>query len=250
MLLRILALALVCLAGSVAGPVAGDERLARLHAPDELVETGVLRHALPRFSLKTQTRVELVEDPAAADLVLGETGQPLFSGLGKTWKLELRNPDHPAAQKLAAWLSSDVGRRTVQTFAPDGTPIFGAPAEAEREVAVLETDGDAELGHRVSRAKCIRCHAVDDETRGWGIGSTPSFGILRALPDWEERFSAFYVLNPHPAFTQIAEVTPPFPADRPSPIAPIELTLDELEALMAYVTAMPAADLGRPLVHQ
>jgi hypothetical protein len=74
--------------------------------------------------------------------------------------------------------------------------------------------------------------------------------VLRALPDWEQRFAAFYVLNPHPAFTQIADVTDPFPIDRPSPIAPIELDLDELEALMAYVTAMPAADLGDPLEHQ
>ena len=74
--------------------------------------------------------------------------------------------------------------------------------------------------------------------------------MLRSLGDWEERFGAFYVLNPHPAFTQIPEVTAPFPIDRPSPIAPIELSIEELEAVMAYVALLDAADLGAPLVAQ
>jgi hypothetical protein len=120
----------------------------------------------------------------------------------------------------------------------------------EAAQVVLAMEGDAELGHAVSRAKCTRCHAVDEATRGWGIGSTPSFGILRALPDWEERFTAFYALKPHAAFTQITDLTEPFPVSRPSPIAPIALTLDEFDALIAYVAAMQAADLGAPLKHQ
>lgn len=74
--------------------------------------------------------------------------------------------------------------------------------------------------------------------------------MLRSLPDWEERFAAFYALNPHPSFTIIEDVTPPFPADRPPPLVPIRLTLDEVEAVLAYVTAMDAAELGAPLVHQ
>ena len=117
-------------------------------------------------------------------------------------------------------------------------------------VVEVALDGDAELGHKVSREKCTRCHAVDSATKGWGIGSTPSFGVLRSLDDWEGRFAAFYALNPHPAFTQIEDITEPFPMDRPSPIAPIELTFDELQAMLAYVAAMPAADLGKPLDHQ
>ena len=80
-----------------------------------------------------------------------------------------------------------------------------------------------------------------------GIGSTPSFFVLRALKDWDIRFQTFYSLNPHPSFTQIAEVTEPFPVDRPSPIVPVELTLDEFDAILAYVSALKPADLGAPL---
>ncbi len=74
--------------------------------------------------------------------------------------------------------------------------------------------------------------------------------MLRAFADWESRFSAFYVLNPHPSFTQIAEVTAPFPLHRPSPIVPVEMTLEEVEAVVAYVAALAAAGLGPALEHQ
>lgn len=227
-----------------------DDRLVRLHAPQALDDSGVLKFILPRFTLKTQVRIERVEDPDSADLTLGDTGRAIFSGLGQTWQMDVRSPDHEGTARLADWLLSDIGQRTVASFAPDGEALFGPPGAVVQETVEVSIDGDAEIGHRVSREKCTRCHAVDAATKGWGIGSTPSFSVLRALPDWEERFSTFYVLNPHPAFTQITDLTAPFPINRPSPIAPIELDFDELEALMAYVAAMDAADLGRPLQHQ
>jgi hypothetical protein len=83
-----------------------------------------------------------------------------------------------------------------------------------------------------------------------GIGSTPSFSVLRSLPDWSDRFSVFYVLNPHPSFTVIDGVTPPFATNRPPPIAPVVLTLDDLEDVLAYVAGLKPADLGAPLRHQ
>lgn len=86
--------------------------------------------------------------------------------------------------------------------------------------------------------KCGRCHVIGDLNKYGGIGSTPSFRALRGFDDWRERFSVFYTLNPHPAFTQVAGVTPPFPASRPSPIAPIEVTTDEIERFTAYVQDM------------
>ena len=245
MLLRVLILMFVC------GPamVLANDRLVRMHADAALTDSGLLKHILPRFTLKTQVRIEQVarED---AHVVLGTEGRPVFTGLQRTWKIDVRAPDHPGTAKLVDWLTGDVGQRTVASFAPDGTALFGPPEDTAPEVVEVSLDGDAEAGHKLSRTQCSRCHAVDEATRGRGIGSTPSFGILRALPDWEERFSAFYALNPHPAFTQIADVTPPFPIDRPSPIAPVELSLEDLEALMAYVASMPAADLGKPLDHQ
>ncbi len=229
---------------------AADDRPVRLAAPQALVETGLLKHALPRFTLKTQVRVELVAVDSGADMVLGDAGRALFQGPNQLWRLDVLTPDHPGTKRLADWLLSEVGQRTIASYAPDGAPLFGPPGAVEEVVVEVTADENAELGHEVSLNKCTRCHAVDAATSGWGIGSTPSFGVLRALPDWEERFAAFYVLNPHPAFTQIEDVTPPFPIDRPSPIAPMELTLEELQAVLAYVAAMPAADLGQPLAHQ
>lgn len=83
-----------------------------------------------------------------------------------------------------------------------------------------------------------------------GIGSAPSFAVMRSFADWDSRFSAFFALKPHPAFTQVEGVTDPFPPELPPAIAPIELTLEELEAIVAYVAALPPADLGKPLEHQ
>jgi hypothetical protein len=226
-----------------------DDRLVRLHAPEALVETGLLKHILPRFSLKTQVRVELVS-AGNAQLVLGDGGRPLFEGAGQVWKMDVPGAGHAGTDKLAAWLTSDIGARTIQGYAPDGEALFGPPEIEETVVAVLDYDGDAVLGHEVAVVKCARCHAVDDRTRWSSIGSTPSFAVLRTFEDWEGRFFAFYVLKPHAAFTQITDVTQPFPENRPSPIAPIELTLDEVDALVAYVAGIQAADLGKPLAHQ
>lgn len=233
-------------------PEAGlaEERLVRLYAPPELVETGLMQHLLPRFSLKTQIRVELVGTPDEADLRLGGEGQALFEGAGQVWHMERQGAGGAAVDRFTDWLGSDVGRNTVTGFAPDGAALFSLPSQTQVAAIALETDGDAALGRSVSREKCTRCHAVDEDSRMAGIGSTPSFGVLRSLADWQNRFAAFYALNPHPAFTVIEDVTPPFPDNRPPPIAPIQLTLDEVEAVLAFVAAMEATDLGAPLNHQ
>lgn len=228
---------------------AAEDRLVRLHAPQTLVDTGLMQYILPRFSLKTQVRVELVA-PDQAQLILGNDGRALFMGVGQVWHMDVPGAGHLGTDRFADWLTSDIGARTIQSFAPEGTPLFGPPDEEGKVTAVLEYDGDADEGHTVALSKCTRCHAVDDATLWSSIGSTPSFAVLRTFEDWENRFTIFYVLKPHAAFTQITDVTDPFPPDRPSPIAPIELSLDEVEALVAYVAALPAADLGQPLAHQ
>ena len=231
-------------------PVWADDRLVRLYAPPALVETGLMKHILPRFSLKTGIRVELTETAGVANMRLGDNGRAMFEGAGQIWRMAVVTPDHPGTDKFAAWLGGDVGQRTITSFAPDGTALFSPPSDTPVEVVAVLPDGDAELGYQLSRTNCGRCHAVDEAGRMNDIGSTPSFFVLRAFDDWQDRFGAFYALRPHPAFTQIEEVTPPFPQDRPSPIVPIEMTLDELEAVMAYVAALQAADLGKPLEHQ
>lgn len=229
---------------------AAEDRLVRLHAPATLIETGLFDYILPRFTLKHRVRVELVDSPDSAHMTLGTDGQPLFTGPAQTWAMQVHSPDHPGTATLADWLTGEVGRNTVLAYAPGGDPLFSKAEPRKADTAAVTYSGDPALGLKVSKTKCTRCHAVDDSTRMAGIGSTPSFAVLRGLPDWEQRFAAFYALNPHPSFTQIADVTPPFDETRPSPIAPIEMTLDEVDAIMAYVAAMKAADLGAPLQHQ
>jgi mono/diheme cytochrome c family protein len=235
----------------LAAPVAlADDRLVRLYAPQALVNTGVFDYVLPRFSLKTQVRVTLTDSATEADMVLGAEGRPVFAGLGQNWAALLPDADHAAGARLSDWLASDVGQRTVASFAPDDEPLFGPPEAVAQAIATLDLDGDPVTGRAVSRAKCTRCHAVDDQTSWSSIGSTPSFAVLRSLPDWQDRFVAFYALAPHPAFMVVQDVTPPFPEDRPPPIVPVAMTLDELDHLMAYVAEMAPADLGAPLKHQ
>lgn len=222
-----------------------EDRLVRLYAPAALADTGVIDHFRPRFTLKTQVRIEEVSAPEAADFVLGAEGRAVFDGLGQTWAVSVQ--DTPATQKLLDWMTSEVGQRTILGFAPDGVAIFTAPTVQAKARETVEMDGAAIAGHAVSRAKCARCHAVDEATRKTTIGSTPSFHVLKIFPDWEERFTAFYILKPHGAFTQIEGVTDPFPPERPSPISPVTLTIDELDAIVAYMAALAPADLGKPL---
>ncbi len=223
-----------------------QDRAVRLFAPEPLVASGLLDYILPRFRLKTQVQVEVVNDPAAAQMVLGEDGTPLFEGAGAVWSMQVTDQTEWTA-KLADWLTGEVGRNTVTSYAPEGEALFTLPKPKEREVAAFVPDGDAALGLEVSRLKCGRCHAVEEGGALRSIGSTPSFMVMRAFPDWVDRFMGFYALNPHPAFTQIEGVSPPFDEARPSPIVPMEMTLDEVDAVLAYVAAMEAADLGAPL---
>ncbi|RMF35698.1 MAG: hypothetical protein D6754_12750 [Alphaproteobacteria bacterium] len=237
-LVVILALCLVTPAAARA-----DEKRVQLYAPRVLVDSGLLKYILPRFSLKHGVRVTLVEDQTAADMVLGEAGKALFQGLGRVWRMQIRSRGHKGTERLAAWLQSEVGQRAINSFAPGGTALFGpAEEDAPQEVA-LTLDGDAKLGLKVSRSKCSRCHRVDDRRGIFGIGSTPSFAVLRSLADWQERFSSFYTRNPHPSFTIIEDITPPFPENRPPPLVPLEMTVEELEAVLAYVAGIPPATL-------
>ncbi|MEM9796554.1 MAG: c-type cytochrome [Pseudomonadota bacterium] len=236
---------LLCLTGrgwAADGPV-------RLGVPEVLVASGLMAHLLPRFALKTQLRVEVVPEGAPADLILGAEGVAVFADQVRMWHLS-EPGDHDGAARFAQWLTSDVGRNTVTSYAPGGAALFTLPVAGAAPVADIAHDGDAALGLIVSRTHCGRCHAVEPGGQIKSIGSSPSFAVLKSLDDWAARFEAFYALNPHPSFTQIPDVTPPFPEDRPPPIAPMALTLEELEAIVAYVAALDAADLGSPLRHQ
>lgn len=243
--MRVLVLILTLLPGLAMA----DDKQVVFYAPPALIESGLIKHIAPRFSLKTQVRVEIVDDPAQAEVVLGTDGRALFSGLGQTWHVDVRS-DAKGAQRFADWLTSQVGSRTIQSFAPEGETLFTEPRLQKTVVAEVEMTGDAVAGQEASWTKCGRCHVTERDRGGFGIGSTPSFFVMRSFEDWQSRFAGFYTLRPHAAFTQLEGVTDPFPIDRPSPIAPIELTLDDLEAILAYVAVLDPADLGEPLIHQ
>lgn len=229
-------------------PASAQDNTVTLAVPDDLADTGLWSYLLPRFTLKTRVRVTL--DPSGA-LALAEDadGTPALVAGGTL--LRLSDPGSDAATRFADWLTSDVGRNTIDSYAEAaGEPEFAAPGAAAARQKTVAYEGDVAAGEDLSLLHCGRCHVINDRNRMNGLGSTPSFGLLRSMADWARRFEGFFAINPHGAFTQITDITAPFPIDRPSPIAPVEITLDELDAILAFVQRMPPADLGAPIRHQ
>lgn len=229
--------------GVLASPLCAEGKSFTLSAPAALQDTGLLKHMLPRFSLKTGVRITVAKN--AGEAAFGQLGKPAFRHGDMIWHFSGDGSPHVA--RFEEWLFSDVGKRTIDGFAPGGTPLFSSDVAIQEEEEEVELTGDAVLGEAVSLTKCGRCHVVSEKNRMNAIGSTPSFALMRTFGDWEDRFLAFFALKPHPAFTQVEDVTEPFPINRPSPIAPIEVTLDEIEAIVAYVGSIDPADLGAPM---
>lgn len=100
----------------------------------------------------------------------------------------------------------------------------------------------AQRGLAVSELHCARCHVVSERTKGFGISSTPSFRIMIiALKDWRDRFETFMARRPHPAHIRL-EGDDPRPEHLPAASKEVILTLDDIEAILAYVDVM-AGDL-------
>ncbi|WP_299149377.1 hypothetical protein [uncultured Tateyamaria sp.] len=234
---------LACLFILLAGPLVAQDKAFTLHAPAMLVETGFLKHLLPRFSLKTGIRVTFVETDT--DASIGSEGTPVFAQGNTIW--HLAKTDGPYTDAFQDWLLSDVGARTIEAFAPNGTAMFSADVGAVAVPDQVVITGDTALGEAVSLQQCGRCHVINDTNRMNAIGSSPSFALMRTFPDWQARFETFFLLRPHPAFTQVTDVTAPFAEHLPSPIAPIEVTVEQIEAITAYVGSIAPADLGDPI---
>lgn len=224
-------------------PLKGEEaREFGLHVADEIAASGLPDYILPRFALKTGRRAKFVTEGPDARLAAAGNGTPVMARGGVLYVIVLET-DNDAARRFAEWLSSEIGQNTVAAFVPEDGDPFTPPPEgaAPQEIAF---EGDATLGREVAETHCARCHRIAPELTGMTLGSTPSFAALKTLPDWSERFTAFYALNPHPAFLLVEGISPPFDPARPPPIVPVEVTLDEIDALLAYVAGVPAADLG------
>ena len=232
----------------MAQPLAAQEVELKLAVPQNLEDSGFMQFLVPRFSLKTSVRIERVPVGADAQMRVGAEGTPVFVGLGQTWALS--HDGDARAERFLDWLVSDIGKRTIESFAGESGAVFTAPFEIARVEEATVYTGDAALGETLSLAKCGRCHVISDKNRMKGMGATPSFALMRSFPDWETRFATFHILKPHGSFTQIDGITDPFDPASPPPIVPVTMTLDDLDAILAYVSGIDPADLGAPLQFQ
>ncbi|MDQ7080268.1 MAG: c-type cytochrome [Paracoccaceae bacterium] len=251
--LGILVLVLSALAGARLSAQAGRLVVA---ADPQLIESGFTAFVFPRFALKTGIAVSVHaigpgNDAASVRIVAGSgQGLAVFEGFGRIYSLVMAEDAPAQATRFAAWMRSGVGGRTIAQFRLDGKQVFKPIEQALAAIQPTVFKGNAARGERLAYANCGRCHVIGARNRMKGIGSTPSFGALRALKDWQERFQTFYVRNPHPAVVQVADITMPFSAARPTPMHPVEITQDELHDILAFVAALEPADLGAPIRHQ
>lgn len=217
----------------------------RLSVPLALEQSGFAPFLIPRFALKTGIRTQRVAQGQPAEMRFVTGDAMVFEGLGQGWALE-HNGD-PRAIRFAAWLRSDIGRRTIESFEASDGRRFTAQVRRAAKPVTPSYDGDQIKGERLSLQLCGRCHVINAENRMKGMGATPSFAVLRSMADWDDRFATFHLRNPHPSFTQITDVTDPFDPSLPPPIVPLEMTQTDVEAILAYVSRLSPADLGAPL---
>ena len=178
------------LASLIATPVVAQDKAFALQIPDALIQTGFIKHLLPRFSLKTGIRITPTAN--AGDAAFGAQGTPVFRQGDVLW--HLAKTDGPHTDAFEAWLLSDIGKRTIEAFAPNGAAMFSAEINVKAKVQVAVITGDAVLGEKVGLQKCGRCHVVNHSNRMKAIGSTPSFALMRTFPDWQQRFETFFIL--------------------------------------------------------
>ena len=215
-------------------------------ATREIRDTGFLQHLLPRFSLKHGVRITQVDE--GGDVVIGGKGVPVFAGLDKIWSVTGSKAAGP--DLFMEWLLSEIGKRTIESFKLDSVAVFTAQVKDQKVAPVLAFEGDLVQGEALSLAHCGRCHVINETNRMKGMGQTPSFALMRTFDDWENRFATFFVLNPHPSFTQIAGITESFAAHLPPAIVPLEITQAEIDHILSYVATITPADLGAPLQSQ
>lgn len=243
--MRLILLSLVA-ALSLSLPASAQDDLG-LKAPQAVTDSGLLKYLLPRFSLKTGIRVV---PSAEGDMVLSEDGQgvPVMQRGDAVYALSIG--EDARQQRFQDWLTSEIGVRTIESFTPEEGDPFTAPLPVLVEDTAPVFEGDPEAGAALSLTHCGRCHVIGPQNALNSIGSTPSFAVLRAMRDWDNKFLSFYVLRPHGVFTQIDGLTQPFDPAVPPPIAPVRITPEELDAILAYVAQVEPADLGAPLQFQ
>lgn len=233
----------IVLAGTLAASPLAAQDLTILMT-ERMIEEGLDKQLLPRFRFKHRIDIAPVTE-GEADMALGDEGTQVFARIGgEPVRLDILTDDKGAATFLD-WLRSGPGKAAIESFAPEGEPIY----TTQKAVAKVETpetfDGDRETGSRLALVHCGRCHVVDERNRMGGIGSTPSFAALRGRENWSDLFLKFFFENPHPSFTQVEGVTEPFDPNKAIHVAPVEITMEEIEAITAFVSTIEPKDLGR-----
>ena len=214
--------------------------------PSELVQ-----YVIPRFSLKTRIRFDLVESAGDIQLVTGrpETGAEVLKMVsGETVYITavggaVESSDY---RTFVDWLVSEPGRATIADFELDGRQIAIPTAADEAAPIEMVIVGNLDHGRELSRDHCRRCHKVDRADKYAGIDNAPSFHAMRSFDDWHIRFSTFYAVSPHKALISVegsgieknrALIT----------IAPIDLQMDDVNDIVAFVHSLTPLDLGKPI---
>ena len=105
--------------------------------------------------------------------------------------------------------------------------------------------GNLENGRELSHDHCRRCH-VDRADKYAGIDNAPSFHAMRSFDDWYIRFSTFYAVSPHKALISVEGSG--IEKDRALiTIAPIDLKMDDINDIVAFVHSLTPLDLGKPV---
>ena len=222
------------------------------HFPEELLMIEFDKHILPRFKFKTQITINAVSSFENSDASIGvkTNGTSIFSDLNDViYKIKLSTTDESKLKKIYRfidWLKSSSGISAIEGFELNGAQIFKSLKLEKKEIQEFVFEGDDDNGLLISKKHCKRCHVVDDNAFA-GIDSSPSFHAMRSFEDWEERFRAFWTVSPHLNVISIKDVYDAGKKFSPVVIAPIELTLDEVDDILSYVSKIKPKDLGKPI---
>ena len=214
--------------------------------PSELVQ-----YVIPRFSLKTRIRFDQVESAGDIQLVTErpETGAEVLKLVsGETVYITavggaVESSDYRA---FVDWLVSEPGRATIADFElMVSRSRFRRPPRKLLRIEMVIV-GNIDHGRELSSDHCRRCHKVDRADKYAGIDNAPSFHAMRTFDDWYIRFSRFYAVSPHKALISVegsgieknrALIT----------IAPIDLQMDDINDIVAFVNSLTPLDLGKPI---
>ncbi|RDD62314.1 c-type cytochrome [Ferruginivarius sediminum] len=97
---------------------------------------------------------------------------------------------------------------------------------------VLAQEGDVTQGRDLARQHCARCHVIKSYNPYGGAGNSPTFDRLVTWDDGIARMASFFQRPPHPVFVRMEGVEPM--KNVPATAATFELTLEDIEDLVAY----------------